>query len=136
MIFEKKRNDSRKNDSHLVDFVHFSGDERPFLVDGVPVARVLHDVFEVEAAGQIRHDPEVLAHESRALYGLIISAAALIRRIRGRAWCVGRVVRSWTVVCGAAAGPFYKRSSPLRCAAERGQVPADAASLRARTTGP
>lgn len=35
------------NDAYLVDLVHFSGDEGPFLVDGLPVGRVLH-VLEVE----------------------------------------------------------------------------------------
>lgn len=34
--------------SYLIDFVHFSGDERSFLLDDLPVGGVLH-VFKVEA---------------------------------------------------------------------------------------
>lgn len=39
---------------YLIDFVHLPGDERPFLLDDLPVGGVLH-VFEVEAVRQTSH---------------------------------------------------------------------------------
>lgn len=48
-VFKKHR-----IDAYLIDFVHFPGDEGPFLLGGLPVGGVLH-VLEVETVRQVSH---------------------------------------------------------------------------------